>query len=120
MWLPQVTLAQVKEVNTAVNALPYLKELQDDWRPIDQWGGDCDSYASRKALDLFNLGMPVTDMRFATCKDEKGGDHCVLLVEHDGATLVLDNRYPLPMAHDLVPYTWVKLQIAGTNQFEWA
>lgn len=115
-----MTLDQIKAVNTAVNALPYLKELQDDWRPIDQWGGDCDSYASRKALDLFNLGMPTTDMRFATCKTEAGIDHCVLLVEHDGATLVLDNRHPLPMAYDLLPYTWIKLQIAGTDQFEWA
>jgi predicted transglutaminase-like cysteine proteinase len=35
-------------------------------------------------------------------------------------TYVLDNRHPLPMEYDLLPYEWHKLQIAGTQTWEWA
>lgn len=110
----------IERINSEINKLPYLSELTDDWRPIDIFGGDCDSYATRKYLELHKAGLPLADMRLATCKTEKNSDHCVLLVDYDGDTYVLDNRIPQPTIYLKVPYKWVKLQIAGTKDWELA
>jgi predicted transglutaminase-like cysteine proteinase len=115
-----MNLKQVEAINALVNTFPYQSELEDNWSPIDEkdpsgtGGGDCDSYATRKMLDLYKAGMPLADMRLATCTVETGGAHCVLLVEIDGATFVLDNRTDTVKHYDLVPYRWLKIQVAGT------
>ena len=115
-----LTLTDLKIVNTKVNMLPYKSEPIDNWDEIDEQGGDCDSYAVGKMQRLKAMGMPISQMRLATCwcLPNREGYHCVLLVDLDGQTYVLDNRYPLPMEWDLVPYEWDKLQIAGTMNWE--
>jgi predicted transglutaminase-like cysteine proteinase len=44
--------------------------------------------------------------------------HAVLLVDWEGQTWVLDNRHPLPMEYDLMPYKFHLLQVAGTQNWE--
>lgn len=114
------TKVELDAVNAAINKLPYVAELTDDWRPIDEWGGDCDSYATAKMLKLYQLGWPIESMRLAECKINAGGLHCVLLVDLDGETWNLDNRYPFPKLKDFTPYTWTRIQIAGTPDWETA
>lgn len=108
-------------VNAKVNLLPYADEVGDDWSPITEAGGDCDSYATAKYERLIALGWPREWLRLATCWVENNlGYHAVLLADLDGQTWVLDNRHPYPVEYHLLPYTWHKLQIAGTPRWELA
>lgn len=111
----------LKQVNSEINALPYIPEVGDDWTPA-LTGGDCDSYATRKMEELSSRGIPVSSMRLATAwvDHAQSGYHAVLLVDHDGQTYVLDNRYPHPMEYQMVPYKWHKLMRAGTRDWELA
>lgn len=114
------TREELAHVNSLVNKLPYVAELTDDWRPIDQWGGDCDSFATAKMLALHKLGWPITVMRLAECKTELGGMHAVLLVDCDGETLVLDNRRAEMVPMERCGYTFTRIQVAGKPDWEFA
>ena len=108
-------------VNAKVNLLPYKSEVGDDWTPITDAGDDCDSYATEKYRRLVALGWPKSALRLATCFVEDGGYHAVLLADTpDGQTWVLDHRYPRPTEFQLLPYRWHKLQIPGTQEWEFA
>jgi predicted transglutaminase-like cysteine proteinase len=130
-----ISLNDLKLVNTKINLLPYKSEPVDDWIPITEAGGDCDSYATAKFERLFLMGWPNNFLRFAICYvepfkliDEITGElrdatmkercHLVLLVDWDGQTWVLDNRHPLPIEFNLLPYKWHLLQVAGTQNWE--
>jgi predicted transglutaminase-like cysteine proteinase len=109
------------QVNVDANQERFATEVTDDWTPyLPGMGSDCDSFATYKMQKLYDLGWPIESMRLAVCLTEKQEAHCVLLVDMDGQTLVLDNRHPLPMEFQLLPYEWIKLQIAGTQKWEWA
>lgn len=114
------TFDELRLVNAKVNMLPYVDNDvgSDDWTPITETGGDCDSYATAKYERLVQMGWPRSALRLATCWVETGEYHAVLLVDFDGQTWVLDNRHPHPIEHSLLRYRWHKLQIAGTNQWE--
>jgi predicted transglutaminase-like cysteine proteinase len=109
---------ELRLVNAKVNLLPYKSEVDEDWSPITEEGGDCDSYATEKYRRLVAAGWPKSALRLATCVTETGGYHAVLLADLGEETWVLDNRYPHPMEHALLPYKWDKFQIAGTQQWE--
>lgn len=117
-------MSDIARINAEINKVPYLKELSEDWRPtstsaLDKMNGaDCDSYATGKLVELHKAGMPLADMRLMECNDENGGLHCVLLVDFDGDTYVLDNRYAEPMLMERVPYKWLRVQVAGTPNWE--
>lgn len=112
-----ISFNDLKLVNTKVNLLPYESEVGDDWIPAVT-AGDCDSYATAKFERLIAMGWPVQFLRLATCYVESGEYHAVLLVDWDGQTWVLDNRHPLPMEYNILPYKWDKLQVAGTQTWE--
>ncbi len=114
-----MTKSDLEQVNLHFNALPYATEVADDWKPITT-EGDCDSYATAKLQRLIDLGWPLSALRLATCYAETGEYHAVLLADFDGATWVLDNRYPHPMEHSMLDYKWHKLQVAGTQSWEFA
>lgn len=115
-----MNLSELNLVNAKVNLLPYKAEVGDDWTPITADGDDCDSYATEKYRRLVQMGWPKSVLRLATCFVEDGGYHAVLLADLDGQTWVLDNRTPHPTEFNLMPYRWHKLQIAGTQQWEFA
>lgn len=114
------TLLLLEDVNKRINALPFKNEVGDDWTPIVPDGGDCDSYATAKYEALVKAGIDIKLLRLATCWVETEEYHAVLLVDVEGQTWVLDNRYMHLMEYQLLPYKWHKLQIAGTNKFEFA
>lgn len=120
-------LNTLRLVNTKVNLLEYKTQIGDDWNPFTENGFDCNNYATRKMEELAARGVPVKSMRLATCfvepsaaAEKRNRYHAVLLVDIGGITYVLDNRHPHPMEYDLLPYEWHKLQIAGTQTWEWA
>lgn len=121
------TFNDLKIVNTKVNLLPYKSEIGDDWTPATT-EGDCDSYATAKQWRLVHVyGWPERATRLATCfvepsaaAEKRDRYHCVLLVDFDGQTYVLDNRYPHPMEYDLLPYEWHKFWSYDLNAWEWA
>jgi predicted transglutaminase-like cysteine proteinase len=92
--------AQLRSVNAAVNALPYVTDAVN-WGRTDFWetpieflrhGGDCEDYAVAKYMALQALGVPVDDMRVAVVDDQKlGVTHAVLLVAEDDRYDLLDN-----------------------------
>ena len=114
------------QVNVDLNREQYIEDIgPDDWTPIvPGQGGDCDSYATAKMQRLFDKGWPIDQLRLATCWVEPsagGGYHCVLLVDMDDKqTWVLDNRYPLPMEYQLLDYNWHKVQVPGTQRWQFA
>lgn len=116
-----MTKADLVAVNSEFNLLPYKAEIADDWTPITT-EGDCDSYATAKFARLVSMGWPLSALRLATCYvlDVPPPDnyHAVLLADLDGQTWVLDNRYPLPMPFDMLPYKFDTLQVAGTQFWE--
>jgi predicted transglutaminase-like cysteine proteinase len=132
-----ISFNDLKLVNSKINMLPYCSEVEDDWKPITEAGDDCDSYATAKFERLTHMGWPNNFLRFATCyiepfklidkitgqlRDAEMDEryHLVLLVDWDSQTYVLDNRHPLPMEYDLLPYRWHLLQVAGTQNWEHA
>jgi len=127
-----VSCDDLRLVQTKVNMLPYKADAvrfgtPEFWAAITAEGGDCEDFAIEKYHRLLLAGMLHSALRFATCfvepsaaPEKRDRYHCVLLVDHGGQTWVLDNRYPLPMEHGLLPYEWHKIQIAGTQRWEWA
>ena len=120
-------LNTLRLVNSKVNLLEYKTQIGDDWNPFTENGFDCNNYATRKMEELAARGVPASAMQLATCFVERGAAaekkdryHAVLLVTLGTQTYVLDNRHPHPMEVELLPYEWHKLQIAGTQQWEWA
>ena len=117
----------LKIVNTKVNLLPYKAEVADDWTPITEAGDDCDSYAMAKLQRLVQYGWPERALRLACCfvepaaaADKRDRYHAVLLADFEGQTWVLDNRYPLPMEAQLLPYEWHKFWSHDLNAWEYA
>lgn len=122
-----LTVTDLKIVQTKVNAMPYKADADrygqpEFWEVIGQEGGDCEDFALAKLRHLLAMGMPAAQMRLATCWcfPNHEGYHAVLLVDLNGTTWVLDNRYPLPMEWDLLPYEWHLLQRAGSQHWELA
>jgi predicted transglutaminase-like cysteine proteinase len=93
-------LAQLRSLNAAVNAFPYVTDAKN-WGRTDFWetpteflrhGGDCEDYAVAKYMALRALGVAVDDMRVAVVDDRQlGVTHAVLLVAADERHYVLDN-----------------------------
>jgi predicted transglutaminase-like cysteine proteinase len=116
-----MNLGDLKTVNSEINQIEYETEIGDDWVPAVLGGtSDCDGYATAKFERLVDMGWPTNFLRLATCYVETGEYHAVLLVDWDSQTYVLDNRHPLPMEYDLLPYRWHLLQVAGTQNWEHA
>ena len=100
-----VTLDLLKRVNSECNIFPYKADPAafDDWRPADESGGDCDSYAVAKLRRLHAAGVPIEAMRLACCYVETGirpeDYHAVLIVETPEGSFMLDNRqhFPVPV-----------------------
>ena len=113
----------LEDVNREFNAYEYRADADfDDWTPIDLMpdkSSDCDSYATAKAEKLIKMGWPRAALRIAICGVRNpNGDHMVAIADLDGKTWVLDNRYPYPMEHHMVPYKWVLFGHLATGKWE--
>ena len=92
---------QIKGVQHLMNEPPYIPD-QVNWNTLDYWatplefmaqGGDCEDFAIAKYMALRLMGFPRSDMRFDMVMDRQQKTlHAVLVVRHEGQTLVLDNQ----------------------------
>jgi predicted transglutaminase-like cysteine proteinase len=104
---PGDRLAQLRAVNTAVNAYPYISDVVN-WGKADFWetpmeflqrAGDCEDFAVTKYMLLRALGVAVDDMRVTVVDDPHlGVTHAVLLVTTGDRYYVLDN-----LTNEVVP-----------------
>lgn len=117
---------ELYKVNGEINDFPYKTDTQrwgtdEFWDFIDAYGGDCDDYAVTKMWRLVKLGWPREDLRLATCWAVPGDDtsyHCVLTVETNTGTLVLDNMTNSIRQWNLTGYKWHKRERPGQRQWE--
>lgn len=128
------------DVNSEGNNFPYRNELAEDWTP---WGDekDCDSFMSWKHWQLVHKHRwPERSLRACCCfvepfrmQDTPDGPwrdatkyeryHAILLVDFDGVTYALDNRFKMPtLTSDLqsMGYEWHKIWSHELNAWEWA
>lgn len=95
---------QLWDVNYNVNTdMTYVTDLEqynklDHWPHIPGKFGDCEDYARAKELQLRKLGWDKNCIGRATCWPKwTDGYHCVLLVNTDKGTYVLDwEMEPMP------------------------
>jgi predicted transglutaminase-like cysteine proteinase len=127
-----ISFDQIQLVNAKVNLFPYEFHISELWKHMqsDMPRGACSNYATTKYDILVLEGWPTSALRLACCYVEPfkwpdGRDatlneryHAVLLVDFEGQTWVLDNRRAYPTEYKLLPYTWDKLQVAGTDKWE--
>jgi len=117
---------ELEAINAEVNAIPWRHDFSEDWRPASpdfQWmvnGASCHNFATGKLVKLVASGwdLKADNIRLATCKvDADVENHVVLLVDFAGETHCLDNRYERVKLKDMLPYVWVREQIAGTPEW---
>jgi predicted transglutaminase-like cysteine proteinase len=118
-------LAELRAVNAAVNAFPYVTDAEN-WGKTDFWetpleflqrAGDCEDFAVTKYMALRTLGVAVDDMRVAVVDDRQlGVTHAVLLAIAEDRYYVLDN-----LTDDVVPATAVPFYrpIYAINEHGW-
>jgi predicted transglutaminase-like cysteine proteinase len=125
-------LAQLRDVNTQVNAIPYdaipgPEEPADYWHAAVEAGMSyvCRDYTLLKSEKLQALGWPQSAMTVVLCNTEivNGAReyHAVLAVDTgDEQSTILDSRFPDPYRMDQCPadYQWLSRQVAGTVEFE--
>ena len=93
--------------------------------------GDCEDFAFDKAYQLIQRGVDRGCLRLALCyapvqtiSGEREEAHAVLAVNTNKGTMILDNRYPLPLSDDRMenvgvyacrrlPYRWVAWSVPG-------
>lgn len=126
-------LAQLRDVNTQANAIPYddvqrLHEPADWWTDDPNAGGSfvCRDYVLLKAEHLRAFDWPASALTVVLCWTEPVGNpqarayHAVLAAEAGGETWVLDNRADDIYRWDAppYPYRWERRQVAGTTEFK--
>ncbi|MFN3685275.1 transglutaminase-like cysteine peptidase [Salinarimonas sp.] len=90
-------LAQVQQVNSAVNAsMTWRADIDRDGVP-DRWkvrasSGDCEDFALEKRRRLLAAGWPTSALLLALGRDGWGTSHAVLIVRTDRGDFVLDNQ----------------------------
>lgn len=95
---------QIPRVNYMVNRLLAYRDDVRLWNSGEYWAspaealekraGDCEDYAILKYALLRDVGVRDADMRIVVLMDTAARQHhAVLAVRHDGAWLILDNRF---------------------------
>jgi len=107
-----------ERINSQVNAsVTYKTDLAQYGKP-EFWKeagafGDCEDYALAKRQALLQRGWPNDKLGLIVCKTETGEGHCVLWVETDKGSFILDNNYALPVKPSELPYKWESMLCDG-------
>lgn len=95
-------------------------EVPEYWEIIEErrGRGDCDDYVLTKRA-LLREAFPDNHeaFRIATCWDETGEYHAVLMVDTDRGTFVLDNREISVKPWRTLQYEWHKIQSPDGSWF---
>ena len=65
--------------------------------------GDCEDYALAKRSALLQAGWPKDKLGLCVCYTQSGEGHCVLWVDTDKGSFILDNNYDFPMKPSELP-----------------
>lgn len=121
-------LAQLDEVNSAVNSLKQFED-HDDHGHTEHWdfagenGGDCEDLSLEKRRRLIGLGWPRDALLIATVRhreaaDAPGEGHAVLVLATADGDLVLDNLNDDILHWSDTPYEWTEMQ-SRERPFVW-
>ena len=75
--------------------------------------GDCEDYALAKRAALLQAGWPKDKLGLCVCYMPDGQGHCVLWVETDKGSFILDNNYAFPVKPSELPYKWESMLCGG-------
>lgn len=107
----QNQLNQLKLVQQFVNTQAYTDDTKlwgsaDYWASVTEFlnkGGDCEDFALTKYRALIDAGYPAGDLRLVLVEESFTGEqHAVLVANHNGRRIILDNRRDEIEDHDLV------------------
>lgn len=109
------------EYITDADKYPDL-EVPEYWEIIEErrGRGDCDDYVLTKRF-LLRQAFPYDHdaFRIATCWDENGEYHAVLMIDTDRGTFVMDNRRIPVKPYPALEYKWHKIQRPDGSWFEY-
>jgi predicted transglutaminase-like cysteine proteinase len=114
-------LSELDSINRRVNESVTYKTDIEEYNQLEFWNvagtvGDCEDYCLLKIHRLLAAGLPISAMSLVVCAYE-GEGHCVLFVELDGETYVLDNNSDQLLFPEDTPYEWIKVQTPGTPEW---
>ena len=75
--------------------------------------GDCEDYALSKRNALLNAGWSKDKLGLCVCYTASNEGHCVLWVDTDKGSFILDNNYDFPMKPSELPYKWESMLCDG-------
>jgi len=110
-----------ERINSDVNArVTYKSDLEqfdtpEFWVKAGQYG-DCEDYALAKREALLQAGWPKDKLGLCVCYTQLGEGHCVLWVETDKGSFILDNNYAFPVKPSELPYKWESMLCDGVWQ----
>ena len=108
-------------INRDVNAsVKYKTDLERYGKP-EHWClptdfGDCEDYALLKRKLLLEHGWSSDKLGLCVCYTQSGEGHCVLWVDTDKGSFILDNNYAFPMKPSELPYKWESMLCDGVWQ----
>lgn len=107
-----------ERINSKVNAsVTYKTDLAQYGTP-EHWClptafGDCEDYALLKRKMLIDAGWPKDKLGLCVCYTAANEGHCVLWVDTDKGSFILDNNYDFPMKPSELPYKWESMLCDG-------
>ena len=110
-----------ERINSDVNArVMYKSDLEqfdtpEFWVKAGQYG-DCEDYALAKREALLQAGWPKDKLGLCVCYTQLGEGHCVLWVDTDKGSFILDNNYAFPVKPSELPYKWESMLCDGVWQ----
>jgi predicted transglutaminase-like cysteine proteinase len=117
--LTALRLAQLNEVNLAVNAAiaptPDTSNLRY-WR-LNVAAGDCNSFAIQKRHELLARGWPAGALALTVAKTSTGEGHLLVTVRTDQGDLVLDNLRSRIVSWRQTGYQFIMRQSEENPQF---
>ena len=110
-----------QRINAQVNASVTYKtdlaqfEVPELWQEAGKFG-DCEDYALAKRSALLHTGWPKDKLGLCVCYTQSGEGHCVLWVDTDKGSFILDNNYAFPVKPSELPYKWESMLCDGVWQ----
>lgn len=107
-----------ERINSQVNeSVQYKTDLAqyatpEFWKEAGTFG-DCEDYALLKRKLLLGHGWPSDKMGLCICYLPTGEGHCVLWVDTDKGSFILDNNYNWPVSPIDLPYVWESMLCNG-------
>ena len=107
-----------ERINREVNASVSYKTDLEQYSTPEHWClptdfGDCEDYALLKRKLLLEQGWPSDKLGLCVCYMPDGQGHCVLWVETDKGSFILDNNYDWPVNPLDLPYVWESMLCNG-------